>query len=380
MTLAFRPRYLMPQAIEDLADKMVFIGGPRQVGKTALSLSMAADHSPDYRGYFNWDVATHRRILMSGELPADVPLLICDEIHKFKNWRSMIKGLYDTRHHKQSIIVTGSARLDFYRRSGDSLQGRYHYLRLHPFSVMELGSDDAVGSLLKYGGFPEPLFKQKDAFWRRWQIERNERLVREDVRELERVNELSLLELLVDLLPQKVGSPLSVRSLREDLQVAHETVERWIQILERLYFCYRIPPFGAPKIRAVKKEQKIYMWDWSLTGQEGGARFENFVAGQLLKFCHFQEDALGHRMELRYLRDIDGREIDFVVIRNKKPIFAVECKSGEKAASKHLAYFKERTNIPEFFQVHLGTKDFIDTRSGARIMPFAKFCRELQMP
>lgn len=216
---------------------MVFIGGPRQVGKTALSLSIAADHSPDYSGYFNWDVASHRKILMSGELPADVPLLICDEIHKYKHWRGMIKGLYDTRHHKQSIIVTGSARLDYYRRSGDSLQGRYHDLRLHPFSVMELGSDDAVENLLHYGGFLEPLFKQKERFWRRWQIERNERLVREDIRELERVNELSLLELLVDLLPQRVGSPLSVRSLRDDLQVAHETVDRWIQILERLYFC-----------------------------------------------------------------------------------------------------------------------------------------------
>jgi predicted AAA+ superfamily ATPase len=152
----------------------------------------------------------------------------------------------------------------------------------------------------------------------------------------------------VELLPSRVGSPLSIKSLRENLQVDHKTVERWLQILENLYVCFRILPYGSPKIRAVKKERKLYLWDWSGV-PESGPRFENLVASQLLKYCHWLEDTEGHTMELRYLRDTDGREIDLVVLQNRRPLFAVECKSGEKAVGVALRYFAERTPIPGFF-------------------------------
>jgi predicted AAA+ superfamily ATPase len=203
------------------------------------------------------------------------------------------------------------------------------------------------------------------------------RVIRDDLRDLERVREISLLEQLADLLPEKVGAPLSVKSLREDLEVDHKTAERWLTILENLYVCFRIPPFGAKRIRAVKKEQKLYLWDWSMV-EEPGPRFENLVASQLLKYCHYHEDVNGFRMELRFLRDTDRREVDFVVLRDKKPLFAVECKTGEKSASAAARYFAERTPIPKFYQVHLGQRSFETGK--ITVLPFATFCRALAMP
>ena len=177
----------------------------------------------------------------------------------------------------------------------------------------------------------------------------------------------------------RIGSPLSIKSLREDLQVAHETVDHWISILENLYVCFRLAPFGSPRIRAVKKEQKLYFWDWS-QAPRGGARFENLVASHLLKFCHFREDTEGHRMELRFIRDTDKREIDFVVLQDQKPLFAVECKSGEKNVANAIYYYQERTNIPKFYQVHLGSVDYSPANKKIRVLPFHVFCRELELP
>ena len=168
-----------------------------------------------------------------------------------------------------------------------------------------------------------------------------------------------------------------MKKLRELLEVAHETVERWLKIFERMYYCFRIPPYGPPKIRAVKKEQKLYLWDWSAV-PDPGARFENLVASQLLKYCHLVEDVDGFRMDLRFLRDTDKREVDFVVLKDGRPLFAVECKTGEKNVSPSMFYFMERTNIPMFYQVHTGTRDYV--KKGIRVLPFRTFCREIQLP
>lgn len=375
-----RARYLKNPVAEDLKDKMVFVGGPRQVGKTTFALTFLSEPTEKHPAYLNWDDMTTRASLLRGELPPKEKCLVLDEIHKFSRWRNLIKGFYDTNKTEKSFIITGSARLDYYRRGGDSLQGRYHYYRLHPFSLPELNQDpstDDFERLLRFGGFPEPCFKGEERFWRRWQLERTRRVIYEDIRDLENVKEISLLELLAAELPQRVGAPLSVKNLKELLQVSHETVERWLKIFERMYYCFRIPPFGPPTIRAVKKEQKLYLWDWSLVS-EPGEKFENFVACHLLKFCHFQEDTEGYRMELRFLRDIDRREVDFIVLKEGAPLFAVECKTGEKSLNPSLYYFKERIAIPRLFQVHQGKKDF--EKNGVRVLPFPTFCKETQLP
>lgn len=377
-------RYLWTPVREDLARKMVFIGGPRQVGKTtfALSLLRTPPKNETHPAYMNWDRDEHRRRLLNGEMPSGEEIVLLDEIHKFARWRNLVKGLYDTQKSKLSILVTGSARLDYYRKGGDSLQGRYHYYRLHPISLRELdpsANAQTVRLLLRFGGFPEPLFAGSEKEHRRWQKEHQDRVIRDDLRDLEQVREVSLIELLVHHLPRCVGSPLSVRSLSELLQVAQETAERWLTILDRLYFCFRIAPYGSARIRAVKKERKLYLWDWS-SAPEGGPRFENMVACQLLKYCHWLEDTQGRRMELRYLRDTDKREVDFVVLRDGAAEFAVECKTGERSVSPAAAYFKERTAIPAFYQVHLGAKDFTHGGSGVRVLPFERFCQERELP
>lgn len=373
-----KERYLLSSIESALARKMVFIGGPRQVGKTTLSLNFLKPSSIKNPQYLNWDRATDKSLILRDQIPLSKETLVFDEIHKYKNWRNLIKGLYDKFHEDHKIIVTGSARLDYFRRGGDSLLGRYRYFRLHPFSLPEIvssGSRPDLERLMSRGGFPEPYLSLNEDEHRIWQKDRTQKVINEDLRDLENVKDISLLSLLAEILPSKVGSPLSLQSLSEDLQVSQPTVKRWVDILSLLYYVFTIPPFGSSKIRAVKKLHKLYLWDWSLV-EEFGFRFENMMAGHLLKYCHFIEDTQGHLMELRYLRDSDGREIDFVVLKNRSPIFAVECKSGEKNLSPHISYFKQRTKIPAFFQVHTQTRDFGSARSG-RVLPFAAFCKEV---
>lgn len=375
------PRYLETAVRSALRRKMVFVGGPRQVGKTTFALGLlgnAADET--HPAYLNWDHPSIPPKLRRAELPAGQPLLLFDEIHKYSRWRNLLKGIYDTEKSRRQLLVTGSARLDYYRKGGDSLAGRYRYFRMHPFSLLEMSrrpSHADLAALLKFGGFPEPLFLQSESEHRIWQRDRISRVVREDLRDLEHVREISLVEHLTDLLPSKVGSPLSVRSLREDLQIDHKTAERWLQILDNLYVCFRLAPYGPPKVRAVKKEKKLYLWDWSSV-EEPGPRFENLVASQLLKYCHWIEDTEGHSMELRYLRDVDKREVDFVVLQDRKPLFAVECKTGEKSISSAVRYFAERTPIPRFYQTHLGEKHY--STGKITVLPFVRFCQELQLP
>jgi predicted AAA+ superfamily ATPase len=369
-------RYLESNISEDLASKMVLIGGPRQVGKTTLSKSFI-EHSQQY---LSWDDLTDRMVIKGHQVDPTLKVVVLDEIHKYARWRTLIKGLFDKYHEVLSIIVTGSARLDHFRKGGDSLVGRYHYYRLHPFSLGEVDKKFnrvTTERLLQFGGFPEPYTKMKANGYRRWQRERLSRVVYQDISDLGTVKELSKIELLVDLLPSRVGSILSVKSLQEDLEVSPNTITHWIEVLELVYYCYRILPYGPPKIRAVKKSNKLYLWDWAQV--EGpGARFENMVAGHLLKYCHYLEDTQGHKMELRFIRDVDLREIDFVVLKDKKPLFAVECKTGEAQIAKSLHYYRDRTPIPKFYQVHLGEKDYAD--GNIRVLPFEKFCRLERLP
>ena len=361
-----RPRYLTAQIKADLERKMVFVGGPRQVGKTTLAKRILGRSS---KGYLNWDVAEHRERILRRELPA-APLLVFDEIHKYRLWRNYLKGLYDASPREPRILVTGSARLDLYRRGGDSLQGRYHYLRLHPFSVAELGAArrSELSDLLELGGFPEPFLggSQKEA--RRWSREYRTRLIREDVTSLEQVQDLGTLELLALRLPELVGSPLSINAVREDLRVSHKTVAKWIDILERLCAVFRLSPFGAPRIRAVKKAQKHYQFDWSLV-KEPGPRFENLVAAHLLKWVHFRQDTEGAEVDLWYFRDVDGREVDFVVTDAGRPVVLIECKLGDAPISRSLKYLHARFPQAEAWQLSAsGSKDYRSTE-GIRVAP-----------
>jgi predicted AAA+ superfamily ATPase len=357
----------------DLRRKMVFVGGPRQVGKTWLGKALIADPA----AYLNWDIGEHREAILRRELPPTRDWFF-DEIHKCRGWRGLLKGLYDAAPGRRRILVTGSARLDLYRYGGDSLQGRYHYYRLHPFSVAELGIASAQDfrALLDLGGFPEPFLGGSERLARRWSRQHRERLVREEIAGLEAVQDLAKLELLAIRLPDLVASPLSVNALREDLQASHRAVSRWLDIFERLYAIYRLPPFGAPRIRAVKKERKHYHFDWSVV-KDDAARFENLVASHLLKWLHYRIDTQGEDLELRYFRDVDGREVDFVLTEGRKPVLMVECKWGDAPLAPGLRYLKARFPRCEAWQVSAaGTKDY-ETPEGLRAAPARKLLERL---
>lgn len=394
-------RHLTALVQRDLEEKMVFVAGPRQCGKTTLARQVLAALGGEY---FDWDVSAHRRLLRDEALPAGAGLWVFDELHKMRGWQRWLKGVYDLHAREHAILVTGSGHLDAYRRGGESLQGRYLLHRLHPFTLRELGGRpprdpaDVVGeieamagsapagsaeqleALVRLGGFPEPLLSGSDRRAARWRLGYGTRLVRTDVRDLEAIRDLDRLELLFDRLPDCVGSVLSINALREDLEVAFETVRTWISALERLYAVYRVPPFGAPRIKAVKKEQKLYLWDWARVEAEP-ARFENLVLSHLLRLVHFLEDELGEKAELRYFRDTVGHEVDAIVLRKRRPWIAVEAKLDDRPLDAGLRYLLERVHVPFAFQVSLHGK--VDTRlrdvggSRVRLLPAAGFLSRL---
>lgn len=316
-------------------------------------------------------------------------LLIFDEIHKYRQWKGLIKGEYDKLKNRFKFLVTGSARLDLYRKGGDSLQGRYHYYRLHPFTLAEIEGipynqsilgelllkqdfhQDALNTLDSFGGFPEPVIMQSKRQLRRWHNEKLERMFREDILDVQSIRVVGNMKLLSDILPSKVGSLLSLNAIREDLEVSHRAVTHWMAILEAFYYHFRIYPYTTTKIRALKKEPKLYLWDWSEVEDEA-ARFENLIASHLLKFVHFIVDHEGYKAELCYLRDVNKREVDFLVTIDNKPWFAVEVKLNDTALSPCLLYFRDRLAIPYVYQVV--KKDKTDTlEKGVRIISAGKF-------
>jgi predicted AAA+ superfamily ATPase len=388
------PRRIEPAVREDLGEKMVLVSGPRQCGKTTLAERLLAEVGG---AYFSWDVQAHRSALRAQRLPENERLWVFDELHKMRTWRNWLKGVYDLHAKRHSILVTGSARLDLYRRGGDSLQGRYFMHRLHPFTLSELlggsfsadadevfdqeppaarGSAEALDGLIRFGGFPEPLLSASERRAARWRAAYGTLLVRDDVRDLEIVHDLDKLELLYERLPATVGSVLSVNALREDLEVAFGTARSWLGIFERVMALFRVPPFGAPRIKAVKKEQKLYLFDWPRV--EGEAqRFENLVVFHLLRLVHYLQDVHGERAELSYFRDPVGHEVDAVVLRGQKPWLAVEVKLDDRPLDRGLRYLLERVRFRRAFQVSLhGT---LDTRLGdiggarVRLLPAKRF-------
>ena len=363
-------RYLENHIFEDLKDRMIFISGPRQVGKTTLAKQIGEDFFSQKYEYLNWDNRDDKKIILNGTFPAEKELFVFDEIHKYRNWKNYLKGEHDKYKEKFHILVTGSARLDIYRKGGDSLLGRYRSYRLHPLSLGELSGGsvkyipfleldfqrynknqkEVFGKLLKFGGFPEVYIKQDEKDLRRWHNERIDRLVKEDIRDVENIRDISSMDVLTEILPRKAGSLFSLNSLREDLNVTHKTVSLWVDILEKFYYHFRIYPYQSTVIKSLRKEPKLYLWDWSEIDDDG-ARFENMVASHLLKFCHFLFDAQGYKAQLFYLRDKDQREVDFLVSIEGKPWFCVEVKTSFRDISTPLMYFSKKLKIPFTYQV-----------------------------
>ena len=300
--------------IQYLKKKMVFVGGPRQVGKTTLSKALCVSAFPGGE-YFNWDVDQDREAIRKQRWNLDSPLIIFDELHKYPRWKQWIKGVYDSRPTSQQYLVAGSARLDVYRRGGDSLMGRYHYWRLHPLTLDELpknlDSKEAYRRLMTLGGFPEPFLQNDEREARRWRKERFDRILREDIRDLENIREIGLLRLFIDALRDRVAKMVVLSNLARDLEISPKTAKSWLELSERMYITFKVTPLSKNIPRAIQKPPKVYFFDNADTTDTGGDRLENLIATMLLKRLHFLEDYHGYHCKLHYIRDKDGREVDF---------------------------------------------------------------------
>lgn len=373
--------------------QMLFLMGPRQVGKTTICQTLEDSWDPVV--YYSWDTITHRESILEG--PDQVakesqlqlrrennPILIFDEIHKFQSWKTFLKGLYDTYPSMAHILVTGSARLDTYKKGGDSLMGRYFMYRIHPLSVAELLhqkepsellrpeptaiDDESFQRLCLYSGFPDPFLKGDNRFYQRWKHLRTQQLFNEDVRDLTRVQEIDRLEILAELLRRQVGQQLSYTSFAKKVRVTDKTIRQWLGILRSLYYCFEVRPWSKNLAHAILKEPKYYLWDWANCDDEG-QRAENMVASHLLKAVHFWTDHGLGDFGLYYLRDKQKREVDFVVTKNDEPWFLVEVKRSEsRSLSPSLEYYH---NI-------LGTKHALQV---AMDMPYVdRNCFESRLP
>ena len=368
-------RYLQSELLRLLEEegKMAFIAGPRQVGKTTLARSLLPDPKTN-TGHFNWDVESHRRaILHSPErfwegVPAKAggrPRIVLDEIHKYPRWKRFLKGHFDASHGTVETLVTGSGRLDVYQKGGDSLFGRYGLYRLHPFTLGELlgtgcapvlaptdfwkavcepptaESDTQLDLLERFTGFPEPLFAQSEMRFRRWRKAHRDLILREDLHDLTRIRDIGLIDSLVELLSERVGSPLSLNALREDLGVAFGTGQTWLAALERLYYLFEIRPYAGRLARALRREGKVYLYDFTRIA-EPGPRFENLVALALRKLCDAWTD-FGHGdYALSYVRDKEKHEVDFLVTESGKPHALIETKLSDPSIAPALQYFHDR--------------------------------------
>ena len=390
MSGMLRPRYLRA-AIQDDAlkdGKMAFISGPRQVGKTTLGKQFLLDRN----NYFSYDQTEFRRLWSRSpekimDEIGDGPVLF-DEIHKDKKWKSKIKGLYDTCSGDLPFLVTGSSRLDIYRRGSDSLLGRYIPYRLHPFSVSEGRIPPAPDSILKnfkvsypwkdlmaLGGYPEPLLQGREKKAQRWSRLRLDRLAYEDTRDIKALSNLNSFRVLLDLIPEKVGSLFSFHSLKEDVGTAYATVREWVLLSEMLYYGFFVRPYSKNFKRSLKTLTKFYLYDvLQIPASDSSKRRENLTALHLIKICHFWTDTGEGVFDLCFVRDREKREVDFLIVRDKKPWMLVECKSKSKNLSPHLLYYAKQLKTGLNFQlVEDESHDRKHRSHNVRVMGYEKF-------
>ncbi len=352
-------------------NEMLFLSGPRQVGKTTSC--QQAQNLSDQSLYLNWDIEEHRHLILSGlsslgldRLSLQQPIIIFDEIHKHPDWKNFLKGFYDAYGKKMHIIVSGSARLDIYQKGGDSLMGRYFPYRMHPISVgeclrttlrsTEISSPTEIleadfNALWNFGGFPKPFLKREKSFHIRWQNLRKQQLIQEDIRDINVIHNLKQLQLLMELITQQAAQQITYTNLAKHTRISVDTVTRWLDVLETFFYCYRIRPWSANISRSLLKEPKLFLWDWS-TIQDAGARAENFVAAHLLKAVHHWTDRGLGLYDLHYIRTTEKKEVDFLVTKNHQAWFLVEVKlNNNQPISPHLIEFQKQTGAEHAFQV-----------------------------
>ena len=339
---------------------MIFLAGPRQSGKTTLSQELLSDSTGLY---LNFDDPDHRKLILQRAWNDEQKIVILDEIHKYSRWKNFVKGTYDTQGKIHQFVITGSAKLDIYRHGQDSLLGRYFHWRLHPFCLAELKARNPKLNLLatleqlsEHSGFPEPFLQNNSQFTARWRKMRQTLIFREDIRDLEQIKDITLLEQFRDAIAQRAGQLLVLSNIARDLEIAPKTANAWLQVLERSFVLFTIKPFTRKLNRAILKPPKAYFFDMGEGQNDEGNRFENLVALHLLKRLHYLEDSEGRKLSLHYVRDKEGHEVDFLIAEAEKPVMMIEVKLKPEHPSS-LIYFSKKLKIKNsILLVKEGTK------------------------
>ncbi|MBW1814632.1 MAG: ATP-binding protein [Deltaproteobacteria bacterium] len=346
-------RYLEKYILEDLNKKIVLLTGPRQAGKTTLSKMLTSSYD-----YFNYDNSEDRLRLLEKSWDRSKSLIIFDELHKLKNWKSWIKGIYDTESIPPSLLITGSAKLDTYKKVGDSLAGRFFQFRLHPLDLKEINTalkpknvDAELEKLLTFGGFPEPFLNANMRFYNRWKKSHLDIIIKQDLIDLENVQQITSIETLIQLLKKQVGSPVSYSSLARDLQCSDKTIKRWLTILENMYVIFRVSPYHRNIARSILKSPKYYFYDTGQVTGDDSAKLENTVACALQKEIHFRLDCYGQERHLYYLRNKDGKEIDFFISNNQDSELLLEVKWSDENVSPNFNVFQKYFSKAKMVQI-----------------------------
>ncbi|MDP2752645.1 MAG: ATP-binding protein [Rhodocyclaceae bacterium] len=339
-------RTLSDRIVADLDRKLVILTGPRQVGKTTLAQQLMAIKVPAQ--YLNWDIPEDRTVLLRRSWDRQTRLLVMDEIHKMSEWKTWLKGIVDGRAPHQALLVTGSARMDTFRQSGESLAGRYFSWHLHPISVHEWCAthpdttpEAALRHLMQRGGFPEPCLASTDEEANRWRAQYASDLIREDILEFSRLHEVNAMRLFLDILRSRVGSPLSLASIARDLAIAPSTLKRYLDILQALFIVFTVQPWHRNIARATLQASKVYFYDTGMVQGDEGIKFENATATMLLKHVHFRRDSKGCNTHLHYLRTKDGAEVDFAISEDDELVQLIECKYADNHLHRALTRFAE---------------------------------------
>ncbi|MSR88679.1 MAG: ATP-binding protein [Candidatus Margulisbacteria bacterium] len=372
-------RHIRQRVLEDLEKKIVFISGPRQSGKTTFSKSLCNSFD-----YINYDLSEHRQTILQKSWDRTKELVIFDELHKMKEWKRWLKGIYDTEGTTPRLLVTGSAKLDVFRKAGDSMAGRFFSHRLYPLDCKEIHTlyphetpENILDLLLKTSGFPEPYLSGKESYYKRWRKTYLDTILKQDLIDLTDIRHISDIETLVELLKHRVGTPISISALAQELQYHHQTIKNWLTVLENLYVIFKVTPYHRNINRSLLKSAKYYFYDTAYPEGEG-AKLENVVALALLKELHFIEDSTGADVGLFYLRTKDGQEVDFLAKKDHDD-YLIEVKTSDSNFSTPLEFFKKYFKEPKLIQVVKNCKKTKTYPNGAIIKPLAPWLATLEL-
>ena len=374
-------RLILPYLKKYLQRKILLISGPRQCGKTTLAQMISKDHD-----YINFDNAKERLMLEKQSWDRKKKYIIFDELHKKYKWKSWLKGVFDSEGIPPGLVVTGSAKLDIYKKAGDSMAGRFFSFRLYPFTVKELCQNttkahDIMERLFTYSGFPEPYLEKSKTFYQLWEKTHIDTVIKQDLLSLESPKNITKIETLIELLKESVGSPISCFRLAEKLEgCSPKTVSSWLEWLERLYVVFRVNPYSKNISRSLKKMPKYYFYNWALVKKDKGLKFENFIACSLLKENHFREDVKGEKRGLYYLKNKNKQEIDFLLTKNNKPTVLIEAKYSDENPHPHFKVFSKFVNKAGKIQLVKDLKKEKTFKDGLEIRQASKWLAKMPYP